>query len=152
MYILNVAEICFTQIDPKNNYAINKNIKRLTKREKDLRQLILGCQTPILDQRIYRKHQRICERIKVVMEEVIHKNPEYITHISYCCYLCEVLYERAPKSKIEIRKNLEWLLRGLNTLYMHLFNELDKDIQDIESLINEKAVYYGSKLLKAIEE
>lgn len=152
MYILNVTEICFSQIKCKKHSAIDKNIQRLTKREKDLRQLILGCQVPILDPRIYRKHQRICDRIKVVMEEVINKNPEYITHISYCCYLCERLWERTPKEKVAIRDNLKWLLMGLNTLYNHLFNELDKDLQKLEPLINAKAIYYGDKLLKAIEE
>lgn len=86
------------------------------------------------------------------MEEVINKNPEYITHISYCCYLCERLWERIPKEKTVIRDNLKWFLMGLNTLYNHLFNELDEDLQKLEPLVNAKAIYYGDKLLKAIEE
>jgi hypothetical protein len=156
MYCLNIIDVCIAELETKRKSkyqdAIRKNKKRVLKRGLDTKKMILGCEVPILDPRTYRKHQRVCDKIKDVMKESIEKNPETITHVDYCLYLAEELYTQTSTKRKDIRDNLRWLIQGLNTLYGHLLNELDEDLLCIEHIINDKAKYYGEKLMKSFNE
>ena len=155
MYCLNVIEVCVSQLETqkasKSRSAIKKNQKRLLKREIDTRIAILGCEVPVLHQSSYRRHQRVCTQLRKVMEEAINKNPENITHIDYCLYLAEIIWERTSKKRKDVRQQLKWLIQGLETMYCHLLNEIDPDLHHLEFEINKTAAYYGQKLERVFD-